>query len=369
MVLDLLVPRDPLRVVPFYGFRTRSTLHLTARALRASDPRFDSRGFLGGFRTMLRQYLSHEVPGVNVALEFETGGGRVVQSEVVTDREGFAHFEVSLGEEYELPMKTGWERARLAWSDHSGKHRSGETEAHLLAPGRDAGIGVISDIDDTILETGITGNFRAVARNWRRVMAQMPGDREIVAGAEDFYAALGGAAAGEPGEGGIPQARPRPVFYVSSSPWNLFSYLVAFKQSRAMPVGPIMLRDWGLNRATFGSQGHGSHKSDAIRRILGGYPELKFALVGDDTQKDLVAFGDAVAEHPDRIAAVFIRRVSHEDLDAQEIAAQKSIEAAGIPFWMGADYGAARTFLSQAGLEMSAPIENLVKVAAEGQAK
>lgn len=369
MVLDLFSPRRPMRVQPFYGFRTSSHLHLTARALRAKETSFDSRHFLGGLKTMLRQYLSHEVEGVDVALEFETGDGRTVRSAVTTNSEGFARFEVPLGERYDLPLKTGWERARLSWGEIAGRHEGGEADAHLLVPGREAGIGVISDIDDTILETGITGNVRAIARNWKRVMAQMPDDREIVPGAKEFYGALGGSQDPEPGQSDIPQARPRPVFYVSSSPWNLFTYLVTFKRTRGMPLGPIMLRDWGFNRKTLGSEGHGSHKTNAIRRIITGYPELKFALVGDDTQKDLVAFGEIVAEHQDRVAAVFIRRISAEAPNEKEQAAKIAIDAAGVPFWMGADYNAARDFLSEAGLEMDAPVENLVKAAAEGETR
>ena len=368
MIFRLLSPKGPLRVQPFYGYRTATHLHLTARALRSKPSGFDRKTFLGGLRTMLREYLSHEVGGVEVSLTFETGDGRVVRERATTNSEGFASFAVPFGHAYDLPHSTGWEKALLRWPGLPGGENPGEATAHILAPGKSAGLGIISDIDDTILETGITGNFRAIARNWKRVMAQMPGQRAIVPGAPDFYGALGGraAAVADPGDTSIPQARPRPVFYVSSSPWNLFNYLVAFKQVRGMPQGPIMLRDWGFNRRTFGSAGHGSHKVDAIRQIIEGYPELKFALVGDDTQKDLVAFGQIVEQHRERIGAVFIRRVSSEPLSAEELDAQARISAQDVPFWLGDDYAQARAFLADAGLEMSEAVEELVKTASEG---
>lgn len=373
MPFGLFKPSAPMRVQPFYGYRTATHIHLTARALRSKPSRFDSSTLIGGFRTMLREYISHEVGGVEVTLTFTTGDGRVVRGTEITDGEGFARFAVPFGDAYDLPMATGWERATLNWDGVPDRYDAGESHAHILVPGRSAGIGIISDIDDTILETGITGGFRAISRNWRRVMAQMPSQRAIVPGATDFYGALGGGpvSAGETVDPDpkthVPKARPRPIFYVSSSPWNLFNYLVAFKRSRGMPLGPIALRDWGLNRDTFGSGSHGAHKTDAIRRIVSGYPDLKFALVGDDTQRDLIAFGEIVSEMPERIAAVFIRRIAEDLPNSEEQAAQKLIEAAGVPFWMGEDYGAARAFLEQAGLDMDAEVEELVKTASEGQ--
>ncbi|WP_255547953.1 phosphatase domain-containing protein [Erythrobacter ani] len=343
---------------------------MPVRALRGGESDFGKRGLLGSFRTMLRQYASHEVEGLTVELEYETGAGGTLRKTVTTDTEGFAHFEIPFEDEQTLPMNSGWERAKLRWSAHKDGGDAGQTTAFVLAPGRDAGIGVISDIDDTILETGITGNARAILRNWKRVLIQMPGQRVAVPGAQDFYSALGGDAGTGSADmdAAVPQARPRPVFYVSSSPWNLFTYLVAFKRQRDMPLGPIMLRDWGFNRKTLGSEGHGSHKEDAIIRILETYPHLRFAMVGDDTQKDLVAFGSVVDKMPDRIAAVFIRRVAEEALSAKEEAARVTIEAKKVPLWMGADYRQASEFLKQSGLELDGSMETLVETASEGKA-
>ncbi|GMN02569.1 phosphatase domain-containing protein [Erythrobacter sp. MTPC3] len=363
--------RRPLLVQPFYGYRNAETLFLPVRALRGKEPAFNESGALKSFRTMLGQYASHEVEGLEIDLEFETGSGDVIRRNAVTNAEGFAHFDIYFDDKQDLPLQSGWDRARLSWSAQGATIPAGETEAFVLAPGREAGIGVISDIDDTILETGITGSARAILRNWKRVMIQMPGQRSAVPGAHGFYEALGGQPIaygrdGSPRAASVPQARPRPVFYVSSSPWNLFAYLVAYKLDREMPLGPVMLRDWGFNRKTLGSKGHGSHKQDAIERILATYPHLRFVLVGDDTQKDLVAFGAVAAKSPDRIAAIFIRQAAGEALSEKEISAKTGIEKAGVPLWMGENYSTAHEFLSGAGLELDAPLKTLVETASEG---
>ncbi len=382
MVLRLFSKRGPVRVQPFFGFRNSSRLYLSARAIRAPEPVFEQGSFWRGFATMLGQYASHEVPGIVAELEYTCADGTVARHQATSGPEGFIRFEVDIEQGCARAERTRWERAVVRWTcpdepNYDQAQAVREVEAHILTPGEQTRIGVISDIDDTILETGITGNVRAIARNWKRVMAEMPSERVAVPGASDFYAAIGGdpAAKAEPhasptqasGEN-TPRARVRPVFYVSSSPWNLFSYLVTFKRHRGLPLGPVMLRDWGFNRKTLGTKGHGSHKRDAILGILDTFPDLRFALIGDDSQKDLVAFGKIASEQPERIAAVFIRSVSDEPLSAEEIAAREAIEAANVPFWTGADYAAAQVFLESNGLDFEGDVERLVRTASEGDA-
>ena len=364
--------REPVRVQPFFGFRNAERLLLNARALRSREPVFEKRSFWRDFATMVGQYLSDEVQDLIVELEYQTADGRIVRQKAVSGPEGYVRFDLPIdgGTDEAQPDRTRWEKARLFWK--SDENRENAAEAYVLAPGTQTQFGIISDIDDTILETGITGNVRAIARNWRRILTQMPADRTAVPGVSAFYAAIGGNPAGsrEPAtaiDDLLPKARVRPVFYVSSSPWNLFSYLVTFKRSRGLPIGPVMLRDWGFNRDTLGKEGHGSHKREAIAHILTTFPHLRFALIGDDTQKDLAAFGAIAAAFPGRIAAVFIRSVSGEPLNDEQSRAKNIIDKAGVPFWSGSDYHAAEGFLKSAGLDLEGGVERLVRTASEGE--
>lgn len=341
--------RPPVRVEPFFGFRGTNRLTLTARALRAREATFSSRNFLGDLRTMLRQYLSREVAGLAVELNYSPCEKAPICQTVTTDGEGYARFDVPLPDHLELPQRTRWETATLRWQDQDGGGKLIETTAQILAPGSAAASGVISDIDDTIMETGITGSLRAIARNWKRILIQMPDERLLVPGAQELLSALGGCAEYSDAAH-FPTSR-RPVFYVSSSPWNLFSYLVTFKRQRGFPVGPIMLRDWGLNRRTLGTQGHGSHKLESVTQIVDRYPDLRFALVGDDTQRDLMAFAKVAAAQPERVLAVFIRAVAKQPLGEAALAARRTIEQAGVPFWMGPSFEDALDFLDHLDIE------------------
>jgi phosphatidate phosphatase APP1 len=326
----------PARVRPYFGYRNAARLRLTARALRMREPAWEQTGTARKLAAMLRQFASQEVAGLAVTLEIEAGdeAQRFTQH---TDAEGYVHFDVPASADSAARADPSWQVARLRWTNREGAQT---VPAYILDPGDTHSLAVISDIDDTIVETG-AGDL---LRNWRRVLAQMPGDREAVPGAAAFYdrLSMGGA-------GASLAATRRPFFYVSSSPWNLFDYLVAFQKLHKLPQGPILLRDWDFSRPTIGSGGHHAHKARAIAGLVEFYPELRFALIGDNTQADAMAYAEAVRDHPGRIAAVFIRRAPGADLSAEEESALAAIRAAGVPLWSGASYEVGADFLSALG--------------------
>lgn len=358
-----LLPSRDIRVQPFFGFRNEERLVVDVRVLRGAAPKFDLSGGWRTFRTMLRLYNSHEVGSHSVTLEIEAPDGARHTHELVSDQEGFCHFEIDLARGWPLPQSGAWEAVTFRWSDERGEHC---VTGHVLAPGANDAQGVISDIDDTIIETGVTGGVRSVLKNWRRLFATTPGAREPVSGAELFYEALGGGVDEHGGDAGdaMPASR-RPFFYVSSSPWNLYPYLVAYMRSRGMPIGPLRLRDWGFNRKTFGKSSHGSHKTDAIGAILSLYPGRRFALVGDDSQGDLAAYAHVLAQHPAQVSAIFIRKVG-QPFGPEEIAARQAIEKTGVPLYIGQGWDEGREFLSASGLGESEEAQTVVTAMQEG---
>lgn len=327
----------PARVRPYFGYRNARRLRLSARALRMREPRWEHGGTVRKLAAMLSQFASIEVPGIAVTLEVRGQGGAVQNFTATTDQDGYVHFDVETGPGTASPGDPSWELARLHWRNRDGPQ---SVDAFILAPGSNHMLAVISDIDDTIIETG-AGDLR---RNWRRVLAQMPGDRDVVPGAADFYARLSGAGVGS----NLPATR-RPFFYISSSPWNLFDYLVTFQKVHKLPQGPILLRDWDLSRATFAHGAHHTHKARSIDSLIDFYPGLRFALIGDNTQADALAYAEVVATHPGRIAAVFLRQAPGADLSTDEEAACAAIRAAGVELWTGSSYEVGADFLARLG--------------------
>jgi phosphatidate phosphatase APP1 len=93
-----------------------------------------------------------------------------------------------------------------------------------------------------------------------------------------------------------------PVFYVSKSPWNLYLPLVEYLEVQGLPLGPLILRDFGLRMTK-------NHKSEAIEAILQTYPALRFILIGDSGEEDPEIYAGIVRRHPQRIRAVYIRSI------------------------------------------------------------
>ena len=357
--------RRPVRVQPYFGYRSHDCLVLTGRTLRSRPPEFGEAGRWRTFRVMVSQFFASQVANVRVTLCLTRADGEDFVHETMSDADGYFRFEVPLEGDWPYPAQTAWEVVRLGWESREGRE---SVTGHVLVPGADAQIGVISDIDDTIIETGITGGLHNIVRNWKRIFAQMPQERLLVEGADAFFGAIGGGLAvpskTQPTGSFIP-ATHRPFFYISSSPWNLFSYLVAFQRSRELPMGALFLRNWGFNRATIGKKSHGEHKQRSISAILDHFADLRFAFIGDDTQGDLPAFAEAVAREPDRIAAVFIR-TTEKALSEVEVDAKRVIESFGVPLWLGNSYAVGQDFLRAAGVAPHGETSRIVETVGPG---
>ncbi|MFN6934757.1 MAG: phosphatase domain-containing protein, partial [Tsuneonella sp.] len=113
---------------------------------------------------------------------------------------------------------------------------------------------------------------------------------------------------------------------------------------------------------------HGAHKRAALDRLLAFYPDLRFALIGDDTQGDLPAYAETVKAYPGRIAAVFIRTAVGA-LSPEEIAGKATIEAAGVPLWLGDDFGTGADFLRTIGISTSGETAQIVKTVQKDEAE
>src|SRR5690606_19421099 len=189
--------------------------------------------------------------------------------------------------------------------------------AHVLAPPASARFGVISDLDDTVIRTDAT----SLVRMLRATLFHNAHTRLPFEGVAAFYRAL---------HDGATRGEANPVFYVSSSPWNLFDLLVEFLQVRGIPLGPVMLRDWGISSATPLPTAHGPHKRSHIAQILSFYPHLPFLLIGDSGQEDPEIYRDIGAAHPERVLAIYIRNVARDPLRRKAVdALAKKVRSAG----------------------------------------
>ena len=322
-----------VRLLPYAGYRNETALRVHGRVVRPGATLTPGEGLVERMRAIWALYDSAELAGVPVRVEVPDRDGTSRHVDLVSDDEGYWSADVPI--ERALPEATAWETAYVSAPGRAAQ--ATRVPVPVLAPGTDGHWGVISDIDDTVIETGATDWLR----NWRRVLVDRPSDRLVVPGAPALYRAIVRDAA----------APSRPVFYVSSSPWNLYGYLVEYLELHGLPHGPMLLKDWGLDASKLFMAGHDAHKLAAIETLLAFYPGHRFVLIGDNGQRDVSIYARAVADYGTRVAGVFIRDVEGGCRVGPEAELLGGIEGAGVPTWCGAGFDDAVAAFEALGLD------------------
>ncbi|HEX8245378.1 MAG TPA: phosphatase domain-containing protein [Longimicrobium sp.] len=318
------------RIDAYRGFGRGERAWVKARVLRGAPvPRARERDSVWlNLAASLQRFESDEIPGARVRIAYPGG-----EQELKADREGYVECWI----EPSPPLPGGWQGVEMELLHPMDGDAPFRTRAPVLVPPAGARFGVISDIDDTVVRTDVASRLR-MARN---VLLGNAHTRMPFPGVAPFYRAL------ERGAGG---SAANPVFYVSSSPWNLYDALSEFLELRRIPLGPLLLRDWGIAPVDAGEGGHAGHKRRHIGRILDTFPALPFILVGDSGQEDPEIYHRAVHDHPERILAVYIRNVSRAPERADAIRALAAeVEKAGSTLILADDTLAAARHAAEHG--------------------
>jgi phosphatidate phosphatase APP1 len=279
---------DATYVVGYRGYGTPGEVFVSGRVLRGQPigPAAEQDPWWRNLANTYRRMESDEIPGARVCIRI---GGTA--REAVSGDEGYFRSWVAPAEP--LSHERLWHPVELELVGE--QEPLSTTTTHVLIPAPTARYGIISDLDDTVIRTDATNMLRML----RGVLFTNARTRLPFEGVAGFYQAL------HQGTG----AAANPVFYVSSSPWNLYDVIAEFLEHRRIPMGPLLLRDWGIRPSSL-PIGHRSHKLDAIRQILDTYPTLPFLLLGDSGQQDPEIYTEIVAQYPQRILGIYIRDVT-----------------------------------------------------------
>lgn len=326
----------PIHIVPYRGYGTPRRMHLKGRVLRDEGlhKATDHDTMWDNLHRMYRRFESDEIPGAWIRARLDG-----VIEETSTDEEGY--FELLLEPSRPMSRHERWQEVKLELMNLQITREGGPVQAtgHVMVPTQNCGFGIISDIDDTILQTQAT-NWLKMARLTflRNARTRLPFE-----GVAAFYRALCRGANG---------TSENPIFYVSSSPWNLYDLLVDFMEVHNIPKGPLFLRDLGIDRNRFIKEGHHDHKYAAIRQLLTTYADLPFVLIGDSGQEDPEIYQKVAQDFPDRIRVIYIRDVSTEvsrEAEVQAIA-RSTTEQVGARFFLAADSADAAAHAADHGL-------------------
>ena len=333
----------PFQIIYFRGFGSPRAVWLTGRVLRQNElaSPIDRAPFWDNLSATINRFLTDEVGGITVRIETF---GQVFHT--VTNDDGY--FDITIDPNIELPAGRAWFPVRYVLEGveqpvgYDGPSGSGTRQVIkdgqlMIAPAYSQ-FGVISDIDDTVLVTGATNILQTLKLTFlENAFTRLP-----FAGVAAFYRAL---------QGGAVTTLFNPIYFVSSSPWNIYDLLIDFFRIQGIPKGPLLLRDLGLNADVLSSKSHHTHKRLMIDKILSVNPNLPFVLLGDSGQQDPEIYADVIRANPGRIKAVYIRDVTTEDRRDEDV--KKLIQTAStfdVPMLLVSDTVAAAEHAASSGL-------------------
>lgn len=285
---------DPLIVLPYRGYANSENIFLKGRVLEDENifhgkSESEIRNIINSFK----RFETDELPDATVQIDINN------QSfEVKSDEEGYFILDTAWKSPEKEP-ESQWLEVDLKLLLNSDEDSpSVQAKGEIFYPSSNADYGVITDVDDTVLQTHVTSMFRLkmiYATFFQDAHQRLPMEGMV----EVFQSFVKG------GNG----KRTNPIFYVSNSPWNLYDLLEEFFQVQQFPKGPILLRDYGFRP----SGEHEGHKISAISHLLKTYSNLPFILLGDTASKDTDFYLQLARNFPNQIKAIYIRQTKNTE--------------------------------------------------------
>ena len=261
------------QVIPFRGYGSTTWVRVFARVVLGDKPRPGSTGpkKIRGWRS----FTSPPVPFAEITLDINGYTERLQ-----ADRGGVVDATLP------ITLQPGWHDIWMRVGDGMAVH------GRVLVVSDSQDIGVICDIDDTVMVTALPRPFLAA---WNSFVRD-ENSRRPVPGMAVLLERI------------VRQHPGCPVIYVSTGAWNVQPTLTRFLKRHLYPMGPLLLTDWGPTTDRFFRSGR-QHKKESLERLAQDFPSIRWILVGDDGQHDEALYSDFAMNHPDQVRAIAIREL------------------------------------------------------------
>ena len=181
------------------------------------------------------------------------------------------------------------------WHEIESEPVASSKAGFLVADPHNA-VGLISDIDDTILVSEVLSK-QSLLKNSLTVP---PEQRAAVPGMAALY-------------GDLLKTNPAPeasvVFYLSTTPRQLTDNVRRFLQANGFPRGVLQLKEI-ISEKGDSIREHEDYKTRRIETILSAFPQTRFHFFGDDAERDPEIYAEMLAKHPGQVAGIWIRRIN-----------------------------------------------------------
>ena len=291
--------KDPLQIITFQSYGNTNHIYIRGRALEDENIDLSKNGIFSLIKNTYKRFETDEIPFTK--LKITLPNNLVFYTE--TDAKGYFKFKENIPGLAKLVNEEGWLQYEISFDEPFSNHvinNQNRFAGKMLIPSPKSNFGVISDIDDTIIHTGVASflKLKLIFNTFFRNAES----RSPLSGASKLYQLLHQGKTGK---------EANPFFYVSHSPWNLYRYLELFLKANTFPKGPVLLRNFPT---PFRRKEKESipQKQKEILDILEMYPEMSFILIGDSGEHDADIYIEIAEKYPNKINAIYLRSVKHK---------------------------------------------------------
>jgi phosphatidate phosphatase APP1 len=276
-----------VKVYHGYGHTHNLVVYGHVFKYKASVNQIYSNSLLVNMVNLFKLFVVKPLPFTKVRLQFE---GVVVERK--TEYDGFFKFEWKASENVEA----GWHTVKVETLGEDGVVLAA-SDGQLYVP-HVTQYGFISDIDDTVM----VSHSSTILRRLRELFIKNPRTRKTFLDTQRHYGLLA--------QSHTTPDQPNPFFYVSSSEWNLYDYLVETFRHNKLPEGAFLLNQIKQWRGLFktGKTGHDG-KLIRVMRIIDAFPKQRFIFFGDNSQQDTTIYTTIAKKYPQNVVAIYIRNV------------------------------------------------------------
>jgi phosphatidate phosphatase APP1 len=302
---------DLVMVKLYHGYGSENKFFIQGHVFSLSAlPRKKYRNkLLVNLFSLMRLFIVKTVAGAAVQLHF---GENLFEQK--TDEDGFFKFEGFLATNPDF----GWHEVTADLLNVNGETVT-TSNGFIFVP-YITQYGFISDIDDTFL----ISHSATLLKRLHVLFSNNARSRKPFEGVVEHYKLLAQA--------NTQADKPNAFFYVSSSEWNLYDYIVEFTRVNELPRGIFLLNRLKKLGQLFktGKSNHGG-KYERIAQLLNAFPKQKFILLGDSSQQDPYIYTSLIQHFPGRIHAVFIRDIYEKNRQKVKQALMK-LDKAGVAY-------------------------------------
>ena len=302
-----LTAQPTVKVYHGYGHENKMTVFGHVFKLSPFPRKQYRQSFLRNTLALLRLFLVTPYSNIEVQLEWK---GNTYSA--TTDTDGFFRFEWDDSDPFDkgwIPVKVNAVQQTTIIASATGR---------IYIPHQTQYV-IISDIDDTFLISH-SANMR---KRLLVLFTQNARTRRPFEGVVRHYQLLA--------KSNTTEDAPNPFFYVSSSEWNLYEYILEFTAVNRIPNGTFLLSQLKrISELLKTGQNHHGTKFTRIVRIMQAFPNQRVILLGDSSQQDPYIYESIVKHYPKQVHAVYIRDVFERNYQKVREVLNK-IEAAGVP--------------------------------------